>query len=173
MSQENQNIQPSTLLVDALIKERIFGQLLEFALFFAPAALLGWLGMLSFGSEDGGKFFIGIYVIVFVIMQIRLVLERSQTLGQYFFNIQVFDIKKNKRVGFWRYMFIRDFIGKTLVIGAIPVINLVFMPIYSLIDHLFIFRKDRRTVHDLIGGTRVIKLPLEQQRKQLFDFTRI
>jgi uncharacterized RDD family membrane protein YckC len=173
MSQENQSIQSSVVLENALIKERVLGQLLEIALFFVPAALLGWLGLLSFGSEAGGKFFVGIYVVVFVIMQIRLILERSQTLGQYFFNIQVFDIKKNKRVGFWRYTLLRDFVGKTLVIGAIPIINLIFMPIYFIIDHLFIFKKDRRAVHDLVAGTRVIKLPTEQQRKQLFDFTRI
>ena len=173
MSQENQNVQSAPVLVNALIKERIFGQLLELVVFFVPGALVGWLGMLAFGGEEGGKFFIGVYVIVFIIMQLRLVLTRSQTVGQYLFNIQVFDIKKNKRVGFWRYMFIRDFFGKTLVIGALPIIGLIFMPFYSLVDHLFIFRKDRRTVHDLIAGTRVVKLPIEQQRKQLFDFTRI
>lgn len=100
-------------------------------------------------------------------------LERSQTIGQYFFNIQVFDIKNNKRVGFWHYMFIRDFIGRTLIIGAVPLVGLIFMPFYFLVDHLFIFKKDRRAVHDLIAGTRVIKLPLEQQRKKLIDFTRI
>lgn len=173
MSQENQNIQTRLTLVDALIKERTFGQLLELALFFIPAALLGWLGLLSFNSEAGGKLFMGIFVIIFVIVQVRLVLERSQTIGQYFFNIQVFDIKNNKRVGLLRYMFIRDFIGRTLIIGAIPLVGLIFMPFYFLVDHLFIFKKDRRAVHDLIAGTRVIKLPLEQQRKKLIDFTRI
>lgn len=173
MPQENYNIQSTSVLADALIKERIFGQLLELVVFFVPGALVGWLGILAFGSEEGGKFFIGIYVVVFTIMQLRLVLARSQTIGQYLFDIQVFDIKKNKRVGFWRYMFVRDFFGKTLVIGALPIVGLIFMPFYFLVDHLFVFRKDRRAVHDLIGGTRVIKLPLEQQRKQLFGFTRI
>lgn len=173
MSQENQDIQSVPVLSDASIKERALGQLLELVVFFVPGVLIGWLGILAFGDEGGGKFFVGIYAIVFVVMQIRLVLDRSQTIGQYFFNIQVFDIKNNKRVGFWRYMFVRDFFGRTLVIGALPIIGLIFMPFYYLIDHLFIFRKDRRTVHDLIAGTRVVKLPIEQQRKQLVDFTRI
>lgn len=173
LSPDHQIVQSNLLLPDALIKERIYGQLLDFVIFIIPNFVFAWLGMLIFGTEEGGKFFIGIYILVFVVMQIRLTLDRSQTMGQYFFNIQVFDIKANKRVGFWRYVFIRDFVGKTLIIGAIPLVNLFFMPFYFVIDHLFVFKKDRRAIHDLIAGTRVIKLPLEQQRKKLIDFTRI
>ncbi len=31
------------------------------------------------------------------------------------------------------------------------------IPFYSLVDALFIFRSDRRCIHDLIAGTVVVK----------------
>lgn len=57
MSQENQNDQSNTTITDAMIKERIFGQLFELVIFFVPGALVGWLGMLAFDSEEGGEVF--------------------------------------------------------------------------------------------------------------------
>jgi uncharacterized RDD family membrane protein YckC len=39
------------------------------------------------------------------------------------------------------------------IIGAIPYLG----GIYGLVDALFIFRDDRRCVHDHIAGTRVVK----------------
>jgi uncharacterized RDD family membrane protein YckC len=32
-----------------------------------------------------------------------------------------------------------------------------FIPFYSLVDVLFIFRDDRRCIHDLIAGTKVVE----------------
>jgi hypothetical protein len=37
-------------------------------------------------------------------------------------------------------------------IGLVPIIG----PIYSIVDVLFIFRDDRRCIHDHIAGTRVV-----------------
>lgn len=34
---------------------------------------------------------------------------------------------------------------------------LAFIPGYALVDILFIFRKDRRCIHDFIAGTHVVK----------------
>ncbi|MEA2700447.1 MAG: hypothetical protein QOI66_4718, partial [Myxococcales bacterium] len=38
------------------------------------------------------------------------------------------------------------------IISAIPYLG----GLYALVDALFIFRDDRRCIHDLIAGTRVI-----------------
>ncbi len=40
------------------------------------------------------------------------------------------------------------------MIGMVPYVG----GIYGLIDSLFIFREDRRCVHDLIAGTKVVDI---------------
>jgi uncharacterized RDD family membrane protein YckC len=51
-----------------------------------------------------------------------------------------------------------DLVGKRYafmnLIGLIPLVG----GIVSLVNILFIFRKDRRCLHDLIGGTQVVKV---------------
>ena len=88
-------------------------------------------------------------------------------------DIQIINTKINKRIGFWRNGIMREFIGKTLVIGAIPLLNITFQPLYFVIDHLFIFKKDRRTLHDMIAGTCVIRLSNEYSRKSILDWKRL
>jgi uncharacterized RDD family membrane protein YckC len=41
------------------------------------------------------------------------------------------------------------------IIGAVPLVGSIF----SLVDPLFIFRGDRRCIHDLIAGTNVVTAP--------------
>jgi uncharacterized RDD family membrane protein YckC len=41
-----------------------------------------------------------------------------------------------------------------MVLQQIPVVNFIL----PLLDALFIFREDRRCIHDLIAGTKVIQL---------------
>ena len=44
------------------------------------------------------------------------------------------------------------------VLNAIPFVGQGLSSIYIIIDSLFIFRADRRTIHDFIAGTRVDKV---------------
>jgi uncharacterized RDD family membrane protein YckC len=44
------------------------------------------------------------------------------------------------------------------IIGAVP----MFGGLYSIADVLFIFGKDRRCLHDLLAGTRVVQGQPEQ-----------
>jgi uncharacterized RDD family membrane protein YckC len=41
-----------------------------------------------------------------------------------------------------------------MLLQQMPVVNLIL----PLLDALFIFREDRRCIHDLIAGTKVIQL---------------
>lgn len=152
---------------------RLAAVVIEILLAVMGGALFAYLGMFILEDKDAGKTIGGAFVVVFAIVQIVLMVNRSQTIGKYLLNIQVINNKTGKRVGFWRYAILRTFIGETLVIGVIPIIGWVFQPLYSLADSLFIFRKDRRTLHDLIGGTSVINLSTGQKRKSFFDFSKI
>lgn len=154
-------------------KIRLATVLLEIIIAIAGGGIFAYLGMYLFRDKNAGQTIGGAFVVIFAIVQIILMVNRSQTLGKYIFNIQVINNKTGKRVGFWRYAILRTFIGETLVIGAIPIIGWVFQPLYFIADSLFIFRKDRRTLHDLIGGTSVINLPAEQRNKSFFSFSKI
>lgn len=129
----------------------------------------GWVGRTSeFGDLLGGAVIIGL-----VVIQIVLMVKRSQTVGKYFLDLQVVRVDNEKRIGFWKYSIIRTFIGETLIVGALPIFNFIFQPIYSVVDVMFIFRKDRRTLHDLIAGTKVIHLAPEKRAKSFFDFSKL
>lgn len=105
------------------------------------------------------------------IISLVLIYFKSQTVGKWMFNLQVVDYDNEKRVGFWRYVFVRNIMGETLY-GAIILVAILFRGseisvwfflIYFIVDSLFIFRKDKRTMHDLIANTMVIKLPEEEE----------
>ncbi len=53
--------------------------------------------------------------------------------------------------GFLRALLLRGFLARCL--RHIPLIGLLFW----VVDCCFIFRDDRRCLHDLIAGTRVVK----------------
>jgi len=40
------------------------------------------------------------------------------------------------------------------ILGAVPMIGNVF----TIVNYCFIFRADRRCLHDLIAGTKVVKV---------------
>jgi uncharacterized RDD family membrane protein YckC len=43
-----------------------------------------------------------------------------------------------------------------LVVSHVPVVHSMVVPALTSIDALFIFRRDRRCLHDLVAGTKVI-----------------
>lgn len=113
-----------------------------------------------------------LYLVVFS-LQVYLMYIRSQSIGKYLLNIQVVNAETGERADFWSYLILREIIGKTLLLGLIPVWNFFFMPFYFLIDSLFIFRDDSRTMHDLIGGTKVVNMKKEHRWKSILDLEKL
>jgi len=114
-----------------------------------------------------------ITVLGLVILTFYLMINRSQTPGKFLLNIQVFDLKKNKRIGFIKFWILREVIGKMTIIEVIPFLGPILKFIYVLFDSPFIFTKNHRTIHDRIAGTIVINLPEDQKRKSFFDFKKL
>jgi uncharacterized RDD family membrane protein YckC len=88
-------------------------------------------------------------VLALLIIQLVLLAKRSQTLGKYVMKTQIMDFQTHQPANF-----VKSFLMRALVnglIGAIPLVG----PIYSLVDIFFIFRQDRRCIHDLMAGTYV------------------
>jgi uncharacterized RDD family membrane protein YckC len=107
---------------------------------------------LSHGEIDRFIMTTGIMLSILFLTQILMIIIKSQTLGKYIFKIKVINAKTNKKVHPLRYIFMRFLMGEMLFGLAI----LIFP--YFIVDSLFIFRKDKRTLHDLIAGTRVVEV---------------
>lgn len=107
-------------------------------------------------SHPGPLFFAGmglagLLVIVVVVLQLYLLATRGQTLGKRWMKIRIVKLD-GSNPGFVGAVLLRAFVNG--LITAIPYLG----GIYGLVDALFIFRDDRRCIHDLIAGTRVVQL---------------
>jgi uncharacterized RDD family membrane protein YckC len=92
-----------------------------------------------------GGIMLGGWLLLLIVNGI-LVGTRSQSIGKALVGIEI-RREDGTRATFWRIVGLR-----WLACGAIG----VFVPFFGLIDPLFIFRRDRRCVHDQIAGTIVV-----------------
>jgi uncharacterized RDD family membrane protein YckC len=93
----------------------------------------------------------GMAAIVLLGIQIYLLTTRGQTMGKKLLGIKIVNFDDESNPGFVKAFLLRAFVNG--LIGSIPVIGLA----YSLTDICFIFRADRRCLHDLLAGTKVVK----------------
>lgn len=88
--------------------------------------------------------------VIFLIVHAYLLSNYGQTVGKKLLDIKIVDLNGNKPE-------FNSLIAKRYlpiwVVSLIPIIG----QILPLIDALFIFRKDKRCIHDLIAGTRVVE----------------
>lgn len=136
------------VLLDSLIGGLIMSPgfvLLMSAGFFANAGQPNTpLLMAGFGT-------LGLLVLVVLGIQIYLLTTRGQTMGKKLLGIKIVNFDDESNPGFVKAFLLRALVNG--LIGCVPVIGAV----YSLVDICFIFREDRRCLHDLIAGTKVVK----------------
>lgn len=96
---------------------------------FPALVILGLLGL------------VGVFVIQLVFLSID-----GQTIGKKVLKVKIVKVSTGKNGGFVTNVLLR------VIVSLIPCI----IPIYPLVDVLFIFRQDRRCIHDFIAGTRVV-----------------
>ncbi len=94
------------------------------------------------------------YVLLLALVQTTLLCRRSQSIGKYFLRIQIVTVQDEAPAGP-----VRAYLLRSLLIWVIEQIPLFGKPLFWLVDCFFIFREDQRCIHDLIAGTKVIKLP--------------
>lgn len=95
-----------------------------------PLRLLGVLGSLAL-----------------LVVQLVMVTQRGQTIGKRLVGIKIVLKDTLENGGFVVNVLKRGFLNGLLSL----------IPGYFLVDSLFVFREDRRCIHDLIAGTCVIK----------------
>jgi uncharacterized RDD family membrane protein YckC len=100
---------------------------------------------LSYALYGGIYGFIG-----FVVVHYYFLNKNGQTIGKKALGIKIVNLENNltgaKNLILKRYL-------PMSVVSLIPILGSILM----LIDTLFIFRKDKRCVHDFIAGTRVVR----------------
>jgi uncharacterized RDD family membrane protein YckC len=115
--------------------------------------------MLALGVFDYGKrgfvpfpLLIGMQVVLFVafiLIHGYWLRKNGQTVGKKIVGIRIADLAGDVP-GFGRVLFLRYL--PVWLVAAIPAVGQAA----PLVDALFIFRSDRRCVHDLIAGTQVV-----------------
>ena len=91
-------------------------------------------------------------VIIVLIIQMVLLGTRGQTIGKIALNIRIVDAQTGAHPGWPRLVLLRAIVNGILT--GIPFLG----GIYWIVDSLFVFRADHRTIHDLYSGTRVDKV---------------
>ena len=99
-----------------------------------------------------GMVTIGLCLALLLGIQLYLLVTRGQTMGKKFLGIRIVTFEDEANPGFVKVFLLRMLVNG--LIGAVPVVGLG----YSLVDILFIFRDDKRCIHDLIAGTKVVKV---------------
>ncbi len=135
----------------AAIIDGVIGLLVGLPIVFLAGPYLGFDGL---GSQPGYQYLIPATIfgfIMFVLIHGYLLSKYGQTVGKKVLKIKIVSTEDEK-VG----------LVKLLMLRYLPISVATLVPIAGSFlpaaDALFIFRKDRRCVHDLIAGTRVIKI---------------
>ena len=134
---------------------RLAAVIIDILITSVPALTLILIAYLSRSIEDPSRDLIvaalAVSLVIFII-QMVLLGTRGQTIGKMVVRIRVVDAQSGEHPGWARLVLLRAILNGVLT--SIPFLGLI----YWLVDSLFIFRDDRRTVHDLYSGTRVDKL---------------
>jgi len=110
----------------------------------------------SNASDDGSTAATGVVLLVvgflaIAVYQVYLLVTRGQSVGKRLLRIKIVKVLDETLPGFVKVVLLRGWLPG--LIFAIPYVGWAFW----LADALFIFREDRRCVHDLIAETKVIK----------------
>ena len=90
------------------------------------------------------------YLVIFMVINGYLLVTKGQTLGKLALGIRIVDALSNGAASAVKLLGLRYVL--VLLVRAIPIIG----NLLGLADALFIFRSDKRCLHDLIAGTKVV-----------------
>ncbi|MEN0039421.1 MAG: RDD family protein [Cellvibrio sp.] len=105
------------------------------------------------GVQPGFVYTLGMGVlglVVFFVINYRFLIATGQTVGKKVLEIKIVDLNGNVPV-FQPQLLIRYAVY--MLPGQIPVVGQLF----SLVNILFIFGKEKRCVHDILAKTKVVK----------------
>lgn len=104
-----------------------------------------------------GKMWIWAGIIAAIFLQSILIAVRGQNVGKMLVNARVVRADNGQPAGFVKGALARYIIPVMMVL-VLNELLLVVGFLLLLVDYCFIFRDDRRCLHDLIAGTKVVKV---------------
>jgi uncharacterized RDD family membrane protein YckC len=137
--------------------KRLGGVLIDGAIMFCAVIPLVWLfvniDLLAEDQEMSLAWDIVISVLmwgIFLMLNGYLLAKYGQTIGKRIVGTRIVDYRTNKlvplaKIFFWRYFAMG-------LAGDVPYVGVLI----GLADPLFIFYDDKRCIHDLIAGTKVV-----------------
>ena len=93
-----------------------------------------------------------LFIVVFMVINGYLLVMRGQTVGKLMLGIRIVDSATGGKVSAAKVLGLRYIVFFGLQIIPVPGIR----ELVSLFDAVFIFRDDRRCLHDLLAGTKVV-----------------
>jgi len=103
------------------------------------------LALIGISTGVGMLGMLGLFIYQWV-----LISRTGQSLGKKWTGIRI-ELVDGNRIGFASGVVLRNWVPKLM--GVLPYLGFLF----QLADILFIFRQDRRCIHDHIAGTRVVR----------------
>ena len=102
--------------------------------------------------ENTNNFTLGIFLIILqFIIQGYLITTRGQSIGKIVMSLRIVNSIDGTNPGFIKAFLVRFILSQ--IITSIPYLGVI----YFFADPLFIFRSDRRCIHDLMANTIVVE----------------
>lgn len=106
----------------------------------------------SAGSFILGGVIAGLSILALFIVQLWMLTTRGQSIGKRLLGIRIVMFTDKTNPGFVHAWLLRNLVPG--LIGAVPYVGFLFV----ITDLCFIFGEQRRCLHDLIAGTKVVKV---------------
>ncbi|MBD9468286.1 RDD family protein [Pseudoxanthomonas sp. PXM01] len=140
----------AAVLIDVVIAMIVMAPLMWVGGYWQAAFEAGQAGGFGFMPLGTTMLWAAIGFVLFVLIQGYPLHESGQTWGKKLLSIKIVDLQGDK-------LPLMDLLLKRYL----PTHAIVNVPcvggLYALVDALMIFRQDRRCLHDLIAGTRVVR----------------
>lgn len=94
-------------------------------------------------------FTMAIYLLIMLGIQAFFLAKNGQSIGKKITKIQIVDIESSEKVSLLRVFTLRSVV--------FIVLNMLFMPFVTIVDHVFGLTGKRQTLHDKLAKTKVIK----------------
>jgi uncharacterized RDD family membrane protein YckC len=134
---------------------RLGAKILDFVILIV-CAIPGIVVLTISGRNDAiaaiGVILLGLAILGLAAIQLYLISTRGQSIGKRIVGVRIVTVAGNQNPGFVKAGLLRTVVPG--FIGGIPYLGFLF----SITDACFIFRDDRRCIHDLMAETKVIKV---------------
>jgi uncharacterized RDD family membrane protein YckC len=151
-------IVPGVAVIDPNLAERgtRLGAVLLDCLALLICLLPGFVVLMAGGDDNDttkviGGLLITVFFLALAIVQIYMLTTRGQSIGKRIVGVKIVKYADSSSPGFVHACLLRAIVPS--LIGGIPIVGGIF----SIVNICFIFGEERRCIHDLIAGTKVVK----------------